>query len=115
MGAEIFHNLRKALKEAGHNTNVGDEGGFAPNLASTDEALAFLARAVEAAGYRLGDEVVLALDVASSELYARGRYTLAGEDRTLDAAGMVKLYQELVARYPIVSIQDGMAESNWDG
>ena len=96
VGAEIFHSLRKALKDAGHNTNVGDEGGFAPNLKSTDEALAFLARAVEAAGYRLGDEVVLALDVASSELFADGHYTLAGESRSLDAAGMVKLYEELV-------------------
>jgi enolase len=115
MGAEIFHSLRKALKDAGHNTNVGDEGGFAPNLKSTDEALAFLARAVEAAGYRLGDEVVLALDVASSELYANGRYTLAGESRALDAAGMVQLYEDLVARYPIVSIEDGMAEGDWDG
>ena len=115
MGAEIFHGLRKALKDAGHNTNVGDEGGFAPNLKSTDEALAFLARAVEAAGYRLGDEVVLALDVASSELFEDGLYTLAGESRSLDAAGMVKLYQELVARYPIVSIEDGMAEGDWDG
>ena len=115
MGAEIFHSLRKALKDAGHNTNVGDEGGFAPNLQSTDEALAFLTRAVEAAGYRLGDEVVLALDVASSELYADGRYTLAGENRTLDAGGMVRLYEELVGRYPIVSIEDGMAEGDWDG
>ena len=100
MGAEIFHSLRKALKDAGHNTNVGDEGGFAPNLKSTDEALAFLARAVEAAGYRLGDEVVLALDVASSELFEDGRYTLAGESRTLDAAGMVQLYEELVRALP---------------
>jgi enolase len=115
MGAEIFHALRKALKDAGHNTNVGDEGGFAPDLASTDEALAFLARAVEGAGYRLGEEVVLALDVASSELFADGRYTLAGEGRTLDAAGMVKLYEELAGRYPIVSIEDGMAEGDWDG
>ena len=115
MGAEIFHSLRKALKDAGHNTNVGDEGGFAPNLKSTDEALAFLARAVESAGYRLGDEVVLALDVASSELFADGRYTLAGESRALDAAGMVKLYEGLVQRYPIVSIEDGMAEGDWDG
>ena len=115
VGAEIFHSLRKALKDAGHNTNVGDEGGFAPNLKSTDEALAFLARAVEAAGYRLGDEVVLALDVASSELFVDGHYTLAGESRSLDAAGMVKLYEELVQRYPIVSIEDGMAEGDWDG
>ena len=115
MGAEIFHSLKKALKDAGHNTNVGDEGGFAPNLKSTDEALSFLARAVEAAGYRPGEEVVLALDVASSEFFADGRYTLAGEDRTLDAAGMVRLYEELCSRYPIVSIEDGMAEGDWDG
>jgi enolase len=115
MGAEIFHALRKALKDAGHNTNVGDEGGFAPNLQSTDEALAFLARSVEAAGYRLGEQVVLALDVASSELFENKRYTLAGESRSLDAAGMVRLYEELVARYPIVSIEDGMAEGDWDG
>ena len=115
MGAEIFHALRKALKDAGHNTNVGDEGGFAPNLRSTDEALAFLARSVEAAGYRLGEEVVFALDVASSELFADGRYALAGEDRALDAAGMVRLYEDLVGRYPIVSIEDGMAEGDWDG
>jgi enolase len=115
MGAEIFHALRKALHDAGHNTNVGDEGGFAPNLRSTDEALTFLARAVEKAGYRLGEQVTLALDVAASELFADGRYTLAGEDRTLDAAGMVELYRELVARYPIVSIEDGLAEGDWDG
>ena len=115
MGAEIFHALRKALKDAGHNTNVGDEGGFAPNLQSTDEALAFLARSVEAAGYRLGEQVVLALDVASSELFENKRYTLAGESRSLDAAGMVRLYEDLVARYPIVSIEDGMAEGDWDG
>ena len=115
MGAEIFHALRKALKDAGHNTNVGDEGGFAPNLRSTDEALAFLARSVEAAGYRLAEEVVFALDVASSELFADGRYALAGEDRALDAAGMVRLYEDLVGRYPIVSIEDGMAEGDWDG
>ncbi|HEX6014087.1 MAG TPA: phosphopyruvate hydratase [Geminicoccaceae bacterium] len=115
MGVEIFHALKKALKDAGHNTNVGDEGGFAPNLKSTDEALSFLARAVEAAGYRPGEEVVLALDVASSEFFADGRYTLAGEDRTLDAAGMVRLYEELCSRYPIVSIEDGMAEGDWDG
>jgi enolase len=115
IGAEIFHQLKRALKDAGHNTNVGDEGGFAPSLKSTDEALAFLVRAVEAAGYRPGEEVVLALDVASSEFFEGGRYNLAGENRTLDAAGMIKLYEELVARYPIVSIEDGMAEGDWDG
>jgi enolase len=115
VGAEIFHQLKRALKDTGHNTNVGDEGGFAPSLKSTDEALAFLARAVEAAGYRLGEQAVFALDVASSEFFEGGHYNLAGENRTLDAAGMIRLYQELVARYPIVSIEDGMAENDWDG
>jgi enolase len=115
IGAEIFHQLKKSLKDAGHNTNVGDEGGFAPSLKSTDEALAFLARAVEAAGYRLGEQVVFALDVASSEFFEGGRYVLAGESRTLDADGMIGLYQELVGRYPIVSIEDGMAEGDWEG
>jgi enolase len=115
IGTEIFHSLKKALKDAGHNTNVGDEGGFAPNLKSTDEALAFLMRAVEAAGCHPGDDVVFALDAASSEFYQDGRYVLAGEGRTLDAAGMVRLYEDLCNRYPIVSIEDGMAEGDWDG
>jgi enolase len=115
MGVAIFHSLRKALKDAGHNTNVGDEGGFAPNLKSTDEALAFLVRAVEAAGYRPGDQVVFALDAASSEFFKDGGYHLEGEGRTLDAAGMVRLYEELCARYPILSIEDGMAEGDWNG
>jgi enolase 1/2/3 len=115
IGVEVFHALRKALKDAGHNTNVGDEGGFAPDLKGTDEALAFLVRAVEAAGRRPGEEVVFALDAASSEFFEDGRYVLAGEGRTLDAAGMVRLYEDLVARYPIVSIEDGMAEGDWDG
>ena len=115
MGAETFHALKKGLKDAGHNTNVGDEGGFAPNLQSTDEALAFLARAVEAAGYRLGEQVVFALDAASTEFGKGGRYELAGEGKTLDAAGMVKMYEELCGRYPIRSIEDGMSEDDWDG
>lgn len=115
IGAEIFHSLKKALKDAGHNTNVGDEGGFAPDLSSTDQALAFLVKAVEAAGFRVGDEVVFALDAASSELFKNGRYELSGEGRTMDAAGMVRLYEELCARYPIVSIEDGMAENDWEG
>jgi len=115
IGTEIFHQLKKALKDAGHNTNVGDEGGFAPNLKSTDEALTFLARAIETAGYRPGEQVVMALDVASSEFFENGYYTLAGEGRTLDAAGMVKFYEDLTARYPIVSIEDGMAEGDWEG
>jgi enolase len=115
IGTEIFHSLKKALKDAGHNTNVGDEGGFAPNLKSTDEALAFLMRAVEAAGCHPGDDVVFALDAASSEFYENGSYVLAGEGRTLDAAGMVRVYEDLCNRYPIVSIEDGMAEGDWDG
>ena len=115
MGAEIFHALRKGLKDAGHNTNVGDEGGFAPNLKSAEEALGFLSKSVEAAGYGLGDQVVFALDAAASEFCRNGRYELAGEGRTLDADGMVRLYEELCGRYPIRSIEDGMAEDDWDG
>jgi enolase len=115
MGAEIFQSLKKGLKSAGHNTNVGDEGGFAPNLKGADEALEFLAKSVEAAGYSLGDQVVFALDAAASEFHKGGRYELAGEGRALDAGGMVKLYEELCARYPIRSIEDGMAEDDWDG
>ncbi len=115
MGTEIFHALKKALKDAGHNTNVGDEGGFAPNLASTDDALGFLAKAVEAAGYALGDDIVFALDSAASEFGKAGRYELAGENKTLDGDGMVRYYEELCGRYPIKSIEDGMAEDDWDG
>jgi enolase len=115
MGAEIFHTLKKALHEAGHNTNVGDEGGFAPNLKSADEALSFICKAVEKAGYRPGDEVMLALDPASSEFFKNGKYVLEGEGRSLDPSGMVKVYEDLCSRYPIVSIEDGMAEDDWDG
>ena len=115
MGSEIFTKLKRGLKDAGHNTNVGDEGGFAPNLASADEALAFIARAVEAAGYRLGDDITLALDCASTEFYRDGRYRLDGEGRDLDAEGMVAYLAELCDRYPIVSIEDGCAEDDWDG
>ena len=115
IGSEIFHNLRRKLTEAGHNTNVGDEGGFAPNLASTDAALGFVMQAVDAAGYHPGDDVVLALDVAASEFYRDGAYRLAGEGKTLDAAGLVAFEADLVRRYPIVSIEDGMAEDDWEG
>jgi enolase len=115
MGSEIFQNLRRKLAEAGLNTNVGDEGGFAPNLASTDAALGFVMQAVEAAGYHPGDDVVLALDVAASEFYRDGAYRLAGEGKTLDAAGLVAFEADLVRRYPIVSIEDGMAEDDWEG
>ena len=114
-GSEIFHALRKKLADAGHNTNVGDEGGFAPNLASTDAALGMIMQAIEAAGYHAGDDVVLALDPAASEFYRDGRYRLAGEGKTLDAAGLVAYWADLVRRYPIVSIEDGMAEDDWEG
>ncbi len=114
-GAEIFHALKKALKDAGHNTNVGDEGGFAPNLASADAALSFLAKAVEAAGYQLGEEIVFALDAAASEFGKDGRYELKGEGKTLDQDGMVRFYEDLCNRYPILSIEDGMGEDDWQG
>jgi len=114
-GAEIFQALKKQLKDAGHNTNVGDEGGFAPNLKSADDALSFIMRAIEKAGYHPGQDVMLALDSASTEFFKNGKYNLDGEGKKLDAAGMVKFYQDLCARYPIVSIEDGMAEDDWDG
>ncbi len=113
MGAEVFHALKRALKDAGYDTNVGDEGGFAPELASADEALSFLVRAVEAAGYRPGADIVFALDCAASEFYENGFYRLEG--RTLDAEGMVAYLEALVGRYPIVSIEDGMAEGDREG
>jgi len=114
-GAEIFQALRKALKDAGHNTNVGDEGGFAPNLASATDALAFLEKAVATAGYKAGQDVVFALDCAASEFFEEGRYAMHGEGKTLDPAGMVAFLEGLCARFPIVSIEDGMAEGDWDG
>ena len=114
-GSEIFHHLRKLLKDAGHNTNVGDEGGFAPALANADEALGFIMRAIEGAGHRPGEDVALALDVASTEFFADGRYNLEGEGKTLDSAGMAEYLGDLARRYPIVSIEDGMAEDDWDG
>jgi len=115
MGSEIFMALKKALHDAGHNTNVGDEGGFAPNLNSADEALGFIAKACEAAGYHPGDDVMFALDPASTEFYHDGIYDLAGEGKKLEAAGMVEYYADLCARYPIISIEDGFAEDDWDG
>src|SRR5688572_9810432 len=115
MGAEIFQTLKKALKDAGHNTNVGDEGGFAPGLASADEALTFVMRAIEGAGYRPAEDVYLALDCAATEFFKDGRYELAGEGRTLGSDAMAEYLAELVGRYPIVSIEDGMAEDDWQG
>ena len=115
MGSEIFQTLKKGLNDAGHNTNVGDEGGFAPNIGSTTEALDFIMRAIESAGYKPGDDVMLALDAASTEFFKNGQYILAGEDKTLDAAGMVDYYADLTSKYPIISIEDGLAEDDWDG
>ena len=114
-GAEIFHALKAQLKAAGHNTNVGDEGGFAPNLKSADEALAFIMKAIEKAGFKPGSDVALALDSASTEFFKDGKYHLEGEGKVLDPAGMVSFYEKLVSAYPIVSIEDGMAEDDWDG
>ena len=115
MGAEIFHSLRKALKDAGHNTNVGDEGGFAPNLKSADEALAFITKAGEAAGYLAGEDFQLGLDVASTEFFKDGKYVMEGEGKTIDQEGMVAYLADLCARFPIVSIEDGCAEDDFDG
>ena len=115
MGSEIFQTLKKGLQDAGHNTNVGDEGGFAPNIGSTIEALDFIMNAIERAGYKPGSEVMLALDAASTEFYKDGQYVLTGEDKILDAAGMVDYYADLISRYPIISIEDGLAEDDWDG
>ena len=115
MGAEIFHALKKALKDAGHNTNVGDEGGFAPNLASAEDALAFIVRSGEAAGFRPGEDFHLALDVASTEFFKDGRYVLEGEGKTLDQGGMVDYLAGLTARFPIASIEDGCAEDDFEG
>ncbi len=115
IGAEIFSALKKALSAAGHNTNVGDEGGFAPGLKSADEALGFIARSCEAAGYRPGEDVTFALDCASTEFFADGQYRMTGEGRTLDSAGMADYLADLASRYPIASIEDGMAEDDWEG
>ncbi|MCL7939619.1 phosphopyruvate hydratase [Halomonas sp. ATCH28] len=115
MGAEIFHALKKVLGARGLATSVGDEGGFAPNLDSNAEALAVIQQAVTDAGYRLGDDVTLALDCASSEFYRDGQYDLAGEGQAFDAAGFVDYLAELCKQFPIVSIEDGMDESDWDG
>ena len=113
-GSEVFHTLKKLLHEKGLVTAVGDEGGFAPNLGANAEALDFLLRAIEKAGYRPGEQVALALDVAASELYENGRYTLEGK-KGLDTDGMIAFLADLAGRYPIVSIEDGLAEGDWDG
>jgi enolase len=114
MGSEIFATLKKGLHDAGHNTNVGDEGGFAPNLKSADEALGFIAKAVEKAGYRVGEDITFALDPASTEFFKDGKYHLEGEGKVLDGQGIVRYYEDLCARYPIMSIEDGCSEDDWE-
>ncbi|MEY2757493.1 MAG: enolase [Pseudomonadota bacterium] len=114
-GAEIFHTLKKGLAAAGHNTSVGDEGGFAPNLKSTDDALGFIMKSIEAAGYQPGQDVVLALDAAATEFYKAGKYELEGEGKSLSSDQMANYWADLVRRFPIVSIEDGMSEDDWEG
>ena len=115
MGAEIFHSLKGALKRAGHNTNVGDEGGFAPNIGSAEAALEFIVKAGEGAGYKAGKDFQLALDVASTEFFKDGKYMLDGEGKSFDGTGMAKYLADLVSKFPIVSIEDGMAEDDFEG
>ena len=114
-GAEVFHTLRGVLSDKGYATSVGDEGGFAPNLASNDEAVELILFAIERAGYRPGEDIFLALDPAASEFYKEGRYVLAGEGRSLESDEMIAFWQDWVTRYPIVSIEDGLAEGDWEG
>ena len=115
IGAEIFHTLKKNLKDAGHSTAVGDEGGFAPNLKSADEALTFIMKAIEKAGYKPGEDVMLALDCAATEYYKDGKYVLAGEGKSLNSGANAKYIEDLVNRFPIISVEDGMAEDDWAG
>jgi enolase len=115
MGAEIFHTLKGKLKAAGHSTNVGDEGGFAPNLRDAQSALDFILTSIEKAGYRAGADIAIGLDCAATEFYHEGKYAYAGEKKTRDAKAQVKYLAKLVADYPIVTIEDGMAEDDWEG
>ncbi|HQT61222.1 MAG TPA: phosphopyruvate hydratase [Acidiphilium sp.] len=115
MGAEVFQALKKILHDAGHNTNVGDEGGFAPGLKSAEEALGFMTRAVEAAGYRAGEDIAFALDCAATEFYKDGKYHLEGEGKVLDAGGMTDYIAALAKRFPIISVEDPLAEDDWEG
>ncbi len=115
MGAEIFHALKKVLSKEGLSTSVGDEGGFAPNLKSNKEALDYIITAIETAGYQPGEQVMLAIDTAASEIYSDGKYELKGENRTLSSEEMIDFYQDLVENYPIISIEDGLFEDDWEG
>lgn len=114
-GAEVFHALKKQLSDAGHNTNVGDEGGFAPAVKSSEEALDFIMKSIEAAGYKVGEDIVIALDSASTEFFKGGKYHLEGEGKVLSSGEMIAYYETLCAKYPIVSIEDALAEDDWDG
>jgi len=115
MGAEVFHTLKKELHAQGHNTNVGDEGGFAPDIKSAPDALDFIMKSIEKAGFKPGEDMFLALDCASTEFYKDGKYVLEGEGRTLEPEAMADYLAELVGKYPIISIEDGMSEDDWDG
>lgn len=115
LGAEVFHNLKNLLKKAGHNVNVGDEGGLAPALRSSQEALDFIMQAIDAAGYEAGKNIFLALDVAATEFYKEGKYHLAGEGKTLTSDQMIQYYEKLFFQYPIISIEDGLSENDWEG
>ena len=115
MGAEVFHNLKSVLKKKGYNTAVGDEGGFAPNLRSNEEALEVIVEAIQQAGYKPGEEICLALDVAATELFRDGLYHLAGEGLSKNSGQMVEFYADLVKKYPIISIEDGLSEDDWEG
>jgi enolase len=114
-GAEVFHTLKKELKTAGHATNVGDEGGFAPNLASADEALSFIIQSIEKAGYTPGEDIAIALDCAATEYFKKGKYELAGEGKSLSPQANAEYLADLVSRYPIISIEDGMSEDDFEG
>ncbi len=115
MGAEVFHALKKTLSEKGLSTSVGDEGGFAPQIKSTNEALDLLMKSIEHAGYQPHEDIVLAIDAASTEFYKDGKYNLSGESKKLDSTQMVRFYEDLTSKFPIYSIEDGMAEDDWDG
>ncbi|MCP3951169.1 MAG: phosphopyruvate hydratase [Desulfobacterales bacterium] len=115
MGAETFHSLKKILKAEGLNTAVGDEGGFAPDLGSNEDAIKYIISAVKAAGYKPGKDIGLAMDAAASEFYSRGKYVLSSENRKMDADEMIDYYADLIDKYPILSIEDGLAEQDWDG
>lgn len=115
MGAEVFHALKKELKSAGLNTNVGDEGGFAPELKTAEEALSYIVKAIESAGYKPGEDVRIAIDAASSEFYENGKYEMKGEGKSFTSAEIVEYYANLVEKFPIFSIEDGMAEDDWEG